>query len=490
MTPFARFALTFALLGTPVIPAFAADPAAATLGSFQVTADLRDEYLQGQPLLVHLDVANIGKESRNFPDLVNRPWLVQFDIDRGGKLETRFTTPPVPDPDKTWRLAPGVQRDVLLEIPSAGGLPVGTYVLTVRIAGPEGEISIGPRPYSLVAPKPIGADSPFQPGTANKVGQMTVWAHKGKQDGLYLHVADVNDLRRPSASYALGNASTDSPRLSMALPTQAWSRHVFWQEGDRGLALVPLLGPGKAGEIFHLNLPWPKVEILGGGITAPDGTFHLPIWVPGPKGVSGDVQVLDVKEGHTPTFRAVAPFTVRPDGITSTVDVSGNLRFLVRQGSTVDLYFADSTAGNVLPAKGLRIPTPPQHTPLFARFAEHTTAEKGGLSVFVVDRVAGAEPTITARWHALSGENAGDLGPFPLPADLTVLDAVPVGAKGLALLLADGTGKRFFWVDGGKPTPVPGVAVSLIQDKQGATWVETLGGAPVSYVAVAPAPKP
>ena len=486
MTPFARVALILALAGA--VPAFGADPAAAKLGTFQVTADLRDEYLQGQPMLVHIDVANLGKETRNFPDLVNRPWLVKFDVDRNGKLESRYTTPPATDTDKTWRISPGNERDVLLEIPSAGALPVGTYALTVRVVGPEGEITIGPRAFTLAAPKPVGADAPFQPGTANKTGLMTVWAHRGKESGLYLHVADPEDVRRTSANYALGATTTDSPRLSVALPTQAWSRHIFWQDGERAIGLLPLLGPGKAGEIARFVLPWPKVDILGGAVTSPDGAFHLPIWVPGPKGTSGDIKVLDLQDRRTPTFRAVAPLPLRPDGVTSTVDVSGNLRFLVRHGSNVDMYLADSTPGNLLPAKGLRVATPSGRTPVYARFAEHNVQENGGLSAFIVDRIAGEIPMVTARWHSLSGEAAGGTGEFPFAGEITVLDAVPVGDQGLALLFADTTGKRHFWTSGGKPTPITGVAVGLVQDKQGGTWVETLGGAPVGYLPVAAPP--
>jgi hypothetical protein len=481
-----RLVLTSLALG--VSPAFAADPATAKLGAFEVTADLRDEYLQGQPLLVHLDVANVGKESRNFPDLVNRPWLVKFDVDRGGKLESRYTTPPAVDPDKNWRLAPGVERDVLLEIPSTGVLPAGTYALTVRVAGPEGEISIGPRSFTLAAPKPIAGDGPFQPGTASRFGHMTVWTHDGKEDGLYLHVSTADDLRRTEANYALAASSTDAPHLSVAVPTQAWSRHVFWQQDERTIAIQGLVGPGKPGPVARLTVPWPRARIAGQGVTALDGALQLPIWVPAPKGTAGDLKIMTVKDGRNPTFRTVAPFSAAPDGVTGTVDAAGNVRFLVRQGSTVDIYISDAAAAGDLPAKGLRIATPEKHTPALARFAEHTGADEGGLAVFIVDRVAGEVPSVSARWHALSGEKSGEIGPFPVPADFVVLDAVPVGAKSLALLLADSQGKRHFSVDGAKPTPIPGISVGLVQDKLGGTWVETLGGAPVSYVPVAPPP--
>lgn len=483
-----RFALTTLALG--ISPAFAADPAAAKLGAFEVTADLRDEYLQGQPILVHLDVSNVGKETRTFPDLVNRPWLVKFDLDRGGKLESRYTTPPATDPDKTWRLSPGNERDVLLEIPSSGVLTAGTYALTVRVAGPEGEISIGPRSFTLAPPKPIAGDAPFQPGTPNRFGYMTVWTHDGKEDGLYLHVANADDLRRTDANYALALAATDAPHLSVALPTQAWSRHVFWQADDRTIAVQGLVGPGKPGPVTKATMPWPKARIAGGGVTAPDGSLHVPVWVPSPKGTSGDLKIMNVREGRNPSYRAVAPFPVAPDSVTGTVDTAGNLRFLVRQGATVDLYVTDGAATGDLPAKGLRIATPEKHAPVLARFAERAGAEKGGLSLLLVDRVPGEVPAVGARWHTLAGEKVGEIGPFPLPVDFTVLDAVPVGPKSLALLLADGQGKRHVSVDGAKPAPVPGISVGLVQDKLGGTWVDTLGGTPVKYVPVAPPPAP
>ena len=137
---------------------------------------------------------------------------------------------------------------------------------------------------------------------------------------------------------------------------------------------------------------------------------------PGAVGAVPELVVVVVVDAAAVSFCGTYSATKgsRPIG---TVDTAGNLRFLVRQGATVDLYVTDGAATGDLPAKGLRIATPEKHAPVLARFAERAGAEKGGLSLLLVDRIPGEVPAVGARWHTLAGEKVGEIGPFPLPVD-------------------------------------------------------------------------
>lgn len=475
-------AATAALAADPPSPAPSAAPAAplAAASGFTLSADLRAEYIQGQPVLVTLAVANDGKETRNFPDLAQRPHLVTFELLRDGATQRRFNTPPEQDPDQNWRIAPGARREVLLEIPSGAGIPAGEYQLTVKVKVGDGELAFGPKPIRVVAPKAVAASGPWQAATAEKAGIQTAWVHQGAKGAqLYLHVADAARPGVTVGNYFLGDLpGAVEPVLTWALPSQAWGRHVYWLEGTNTIGSIELDGPGRAGAVQRFTAPWPKVELLGVGVTDEEGGLYVPLWVPAPKGGGGEVRVLGEGEKGTPQLRKVAAFTEKPSHVTTAVDGAGNLRLVLHHGGVVDQYTVDTNPANTLPAKGQRLASPEGTVPIVSRFGVLPAAgeEKGGLALLVVDRITAPDGAakLQGRWLSTQGSTLRTLDAVAAPKG-DVVDVLPSGADSFTLLVrgADGALSAF---SRGKTTPVPsGVDPELLLDSAGSPYVRTWG---------------
>lgn len=483
-----RTALIAALLVSPAhatepaaAPAAPATPAAVAASPFTLTADVRSEYLHGQPMLVRVGIRNTSAETREFPDLAARPHLVRFDLQLpNGKKQSRYNTPPAEESAATWRLAAGTERDVLLAVPSGGALAAGDYQLVVTVDTADLHLELAPRPFRVAAARPVAADGPWVPGLVEKVGLQTAWVHQGK-DGrhLWLHHADGRDPRTMVANYDL-TALPDgvTPLISTAQPTQAWSRHIVWSQGERTIGYVQLEGPSRPVQRRAFDAPWPGTRLLGGGATDPKGGLHLPIWLPAPKGENGEVRVVSVHGARPPTYRAVAVLAKAPDRVATAVDGGGAMRLALHHSGRIDLYTVDTAMDATLPAKGTKIASPEGATALFSRFATLPTTDttRGGLALFILD-VTGAEDArqIVPRWVSLAADPLRTLPAVALPAGATVLDAIPVGAEGWTMLLRQANGGLATW-SAGQAAPVAikaGGDPALVLDANGQPWLRS-----------------
>ena len=480
--------LGLSLVGT----AFAADPPGTA--DVVATATLRGEYLQGQQMIVPILIDNKGTAPQAFPDIGSRPWLVKFVLVRDGKTVERFNTPPATDTGATWGLAPGSHRETLLELPSGGALGAGKYDLTVKLVQGTQEKVLGQKAITIVAPKPAAVSGPYQASVAERSGLQTVWAHEGAAGTqLYVHVADRKEPTKTVAQYYLTDAPAGVvPHLTQAAADRAWSRHVWWQSGDRSLTVVTLDGEGRTASPVRVDVPWPKVQALDASITDNNGWLHVPFWLASSRG-SGELKVLSWRPGIIPTFRSVTPLGAAPDRVAATVDTGGNMRLTVQHDGRIDLYTVTTAGPSELPAAGKKLTTPAGATPLWSGFATRssTPEQPGGLAVYAIDRVTRADGTAGARlrWASLASTDLPVGGEVAMGPDGTLVDALPIGNQGLAVLYRDGQGKTWISTTGGKPNALlVGANATLVQDAAGATWVRSWapGAAPKTALVASP----
>ena len=77
---------------------------ASAAAEVTLSADLHAEYLSGQPVRLRIQMANSSDVPVQVPDLNARPHLVRFElVPAGGRLQTRFLTPPEQDVDSKRR---------------------------------------------------------------------------------------------------------------------------------------------------------------------------------------------------------------------------------------------------------------------------------------------------------------------------------------------------------------------------------------------------
>jgi hypothetical protein len=479
-----------ALAAAPPAPGSGPGTAVATqpepAAPFALGTDLRDEYLAGQAIVVRLSVENIGKEPRPFADLAQRPHLVRFDlVSPAGKKTARFSTPPEVDSAAAWTLAPGSKREVMVEIPGAAALEPGAWQLSVTVRDGSGVLSAGPRAIRISAPKPVAAHGPWRAGLATKGGLQTAWVHAGAQGHqLYLHVADAEDPRRTTATQYLAQVDGPvHPVFAWAPAAQVWARHVYWAAGPNVVRRVQLDGPGRVGPMQQFDAPWPRIELVGTGVTDDDGGLHVPIWVPAPKGDGGEIRVASVRDGSLPAFRRVVPLPKRPDHVTTAIDGGANLRLVLLHAGKVDLYTLDTAPNVDLPARGLRIDVTDGATVLLGRFADLPASESdaGGLALLLAEELPATPPaspdgpapppTLRGRWVSPAGTVLRTLTPVPRPPG-EIIDWMGLGADGWVALFRDAQGEVAVHAPGHAPQGIAlGADPELFQDAQGQPWL-------------------
>jgi hypothetical protein len=446
-----------------------------------VDADLRSEYLRGQPLLVDVVASNDGAESVEFPDITRRPHLVRFEIDvPGARPQVHRNTPPATDSDDTWLIPSTGQRHALLAIPGSSKLRAGDYKLTVHIGEGDNTFTIGPHPFAIAEPKPIGGVGPAQPAVAERVGLQSVWVHDSAAGAqLYLHLAEHAAPTNSQGTWFLADVADDTaPTFSTSHAAQAWARHVYWSTPDGPIKVVQLDGPGRAGPIRTLDLPWPGVQLLGTGVTDSAGHLHAPIWIPSPKGTRGEVRVMTYTGRGAPTSRKVARLDAPARGIATAVDGSNTVRIALWVDEQVDLYTL--RPGTELPAAGVRTTGPNRPdagTPLALSYAPLPSGVKraGGLALYVMEAVPTPEgKTTRGRWIGSDGQTLHIQAPTALPAGFTIREILPMGADQFAALLTNEAGVLHAWSTDGQPKPIrAGQSPALVSDAEGLVWLRS-----------------
>lgn len=486
MTP-TRSLVLLALIALPVagLAQEAGTPAApqAAASAVELGADLRAEYIQGEPILVRLTVRNPGDSAQSFPDLSRRPWLVRFElVYPDGKKQAWFTTPPEQDAGQAWSVAPRSQKRALLEIPSSARLKAGEYQLTVRVLTPTGELTLPPHRLRLAPASPVGGRVGYEPLGMDRGGHQVAWLHKAAAGyDLYLHHADGRQPQTTLGDYHLLHLDQAvEPVLSVARPQQRWDRWIYWLASDGGIQAVRLQAQGlRSDRPSVVRTPYPKIELVGRGNTDAQGDLHVPFWVAAPSGQGGELRVASVRERGEPRFRLVGRFERRPGFVESAVDGNGDLRLVVEVGGKLDLYTV--VASSDLPAAGVRLvrDTPGAEgqdaaVPTLARFGylPELGEEAGGQAVQVLLRTGAG---VQAAWFSLTGRELRRLEPLALPAGAQAVDLLPRGYDTWALLYRSAEGELWFGqpntasLNLGRPT-----GASLAQDGRGGVALRTL----------------
>jgi hypothetical protein len=480
------FALTAQAQDTPAAgePAAEGDtPAAdAAVPRVDVVADLRAEYIQGEPILVRLTASNPAQQTQEFADLASRPHLVKFElVDPQGKKQVWYSTPPDQDDGRTWKLPVRGNRTVLLQIPQSQRLKAGTYTLTVKI---DGHGDLAPTTLRLAKAKPVAGEVVFEPRGATRAGHQTVWVHQAKEGfDLYLHHADGKNPNKLVADHHLAHMDkVVEPHLSLSTPQARWERYVYWQRDARTIEFFRLEGQGLIGPTRRIQTPYPKVELIGRASTDTAGMLNAPVWIPAPSGDRGELKVLSVGEREAPTYRNVVQLKAKPAWLETGLDTGGNLRMLVPGPNGLDLYTL--LAGVQLPASGKALARPEGEgaellTPVAGRFGvlDESDGRPGGLAILVLfERVDGS---LEGRWYALDGSELGRVAPVTPPPKAEIVDILPLSYDDYGVLLRSATGLAY-----AKPSeplaPIAGVKEGTLLYRDGATWIRSLeAGGPV-----------
>lgn len=440
---------------------------AASTGGLRVSADLRDEYVAGFPMLVEVVVRNEGDAPKTFPDLSARPHLVHFLFQRENRRTDRYNTPPAVDPGTTWTISPRGSRRVLLEIPASAGLDPGVSTLTVRVDDPAGPVTLPSRDVRLATAKPVGGQAVHEPTIAATLGAMVPWVHQAASGfDLYLLHLDPKAPTRAQGQYHLLHLDRAvDPILSRARASDALSRYIYWQSGTAAFTFARMDGYGLRGKPRTVSLPWPAAEPLGRGATDSKGGVAVPLWVPAPKG-GGGVRVLTVDDRGGFVLRDVADFPAKPAAVASAVDAAGNLALALGHAGGVDLYRVDATLPAELPARGVRV-VKAQDGWMPAGLTFETLPDRGdrpgGLSLFAVLRRKGAEgESYRTLWAELGGKVVEETPPQPWTAP-GELESLLVEATGPFYYLSrDAAGALWYGAQGGTPVRLDGAAAGTL----------------------------
>lgn len=487
-----RFVLTLLLLApAPVAFAQETPPVVSPAAAVSVSADLRGEYIQGEPILIRFTVNNAGADAARFSDLSRRPWLVRFDLTYpNGKQQSWFTTPPEVDPGDVWSIPPRGQKRVLLEIPSSQRLAAGNYTLTVRLLNEGAEIVLPAHKLKIAPAAPVAGNIYDEPLGLDRSGHQVVWVHKASQGfDLYLHHADPNTPTRALGDYHLLHLdSLVRPVLTAARPEERSDRFIYWQPDERTVQYVQLQSNAlRSTTPQSFRTPYPKVEIIGRGSTDTQGGLHVPLWIPAPSGSGGELRVASVRDRGGPVFRSVVRLPAKPSWVQTAVDGNGDLRLILARDGLLDLYTL--RAEGDLPASGVALyrpakpaegeAPPPTLTPTLARFGYRagSAEEAGGMAVLVLLR---SEVGLEARWVSLGGRELAALEGVPLAADATVIDGLNIGDTGWGALVQTG-GKTLYVSPGAEALPLSSAAGTLTRTPKGAVLSRTLrSGGPIN----------
>lgn len=426
-----------------------------------IGADLRSEYLKGQKLIVHVVVRNPTAETLNFPDLSKRPWLLEFAlIEPDGRVQLRQSTAPERDGGQQWSIGPRGQKRVMLEMPSGEALKKDSFDLELRLKNGEEKLKIGPTRVKLVVPAPFAAAP--EELLIDESRWMIPWVHRrGSGAELYLTESPLHGGRGSLFSYHLASfARPIHPYLSSSRPADASARWILWQEDARRLSYARLDGVSLRAAPESIGLPYPSWSLLGRAVTDAKGLLHVPLWIPAPDGIGGEVRVASLGERGAPTLRKVASFDQLPVA-SAVADASGTLRLLLLSDGDLDLYTVEAGASDELPARGHRVVTRPppradadDSSPPFplagATFGilPQREQEPGGMSIFVWTESQGDTRSILGGWLAFDGRAIAAVDGVVVPRTWAIRQVIPVGYQALAVVARDPKGQGWLFRSG------------------------------------------
>ena len=457
--------------------------------TFELLGDLRAEYLSGQPIVVTLTVKNNGSEPATFPNLSARPWLVRFKIEpidssgRSGQTQTRFTTPPEVDGMGLWTIPPRGMRTVTIEVPSGASLGRGTYNIAIEVDGQAGLFEIANTQVSIATPSPIANHLPNEIVGIERTGLHATWLHRATTGfDLYIHSVSGDQLDGDSFNTHIAHLSSPiTPTLSRSLPAQALNRFVYWSQGERGIGFVESSGEMQ-NRVDSVELPYPQIELLARGITTPSSELLVPVWIPSPTGISGEVRVVEINNGRMEAVTSVVRMRSKPTWAESGIDNSGALRLLLGHGEGVDLYTLAGATG--LPARGIRLIQGGGSLTRGA-FGISTYEQHQGLSVITTKlETSVSEDTeeeqaterLVTNWWTLGGDLIDSPTPFTISGQGNQIDRLLGGPSGLwAINYNSVSGQPMFANQQGESHPI-GDSQHLIWDSNGILWLRNSEG--------------
>ncbi len=472
----------------PVSPmVVTSDPAEEIDQPFELRGDLRAEYLIGQPIIVTLTVNNTSSEPATFQNLSARPWLVRFKVEtvdsRGnsGQTQTRFTTPPEVDPMTLWTIQPRGMRTVDIEIPSGASLGLGDYNISIEVDGQAGLFEIPTTQVSIQVTNPVADHLPSEVMGIERTGLHATWLHRaGEGYDLYIHSVSGNQIDGDSFNTHIAHLSDPiDPTLSRSLPAQALNRFIYWRHGERGIGFIESNGSSQ-NRVDTVDLPYPQVELLARGITTTSGELLIPLWIPSPAGITGEVRVAEIKNGRLEAITSVVRMRSKPVWTESGIDSSGALRLLLGHSEGVDLYTLSAATG--LPARGLRV-IQGRGTSTRGSFGISTYEEQQGLSVITANISVGEavdteQPTdvIATQWWTLNGNLIDTPTPVALPGNGNQIESLLAGPEGAWVLNYNSeSGVSMFADQQGESSSIEPWA-NLIWDANGDLWIRTVNG--------------
>lgn len=434
-----------------------------------VSADLRDEYLSGEDLLVLVTLSNTSASPVTVPDLTARPWRVKFRLTLpSGAVQNRFSTPPADEPRTTWTIPPRSQKRVLLEVPSGSALQPGAYTLGLQIDLGEAQMTVPSRPIRLAPAHPVDGDLSPAALPTERGGLDFLWLHQASSGfDLYRAVGDRSSQRLRD-EFLIHLDSRIAPSMTVARSGER-DRYVVWQSSPKALTYVRVQNGRVEDARRTVDLPWPRAELIGKGATDPKDNLHVPIWVPAPQGASGELRLVSVDERGQLQLRRMARLDERPTQVATVVDVAGGVHVLVARGQLLDIYVLRPDYTEDVPIPGQRLWKPEAGQQLLqASFGGAPTTEQqaGGLGVLVLYMQAGA---VQAQWVSLLGKPTTRLPGMPPPAGATLVSALPHGteAPGLLFKLEDGSYAYVEGSSGATLKALPAAPWSLIRDPDG-----------------------
>lgn len=464
--------------------------------TFEVSADLRGEYLLGQPIVITITARNTSTASANFPNLSSRPWLVRFKLEAAdnhgsnSQAQTRFTTPPETDPMGHWSIPPRGMRTVDIEIPSGNGLSRGDYNLSIEVDGEAGLFEVDTRKISIAPPSPVADHLPSEVMGIERTGLHASWLHQAAEGyDLYMHSVSGEEVNGDSFNTHIAHLTEAvEPKLSRSLPAQSLSRYVYWRDGERGIGFVENSGESQ-NRVDIVELPYPQFEFLSRGVTTPSGDLLVPIWIPSPSGITGEVRVAEIHNGQIQAISSVSRMRSKPAWTESGVDNSGALRLLLGHGEGVDLYTLSGTSG--LPARGTRviqgagsavrgafgISTHEDHQGLSIITAKISTAEEDDVGV----NGETAIEQIATKWWTLNGDLIYTPSPVGLTGEQNIIEQLLPGPSGAWALIYSNESRGDAFADQQGRSGSISDTESLIWDSEGGLWVRSVSGSsPVS----------
>lgn len=439
-----------------LVPAVMAQAPTLTL-----QARLPPVVLQGEPLVVPLQLLNTGAEAVTVPDLVERSHRVRFVMTSpSGKKTVRHDTAPAQEQTATWALGPRELREVVLAVPSGRDLAPGTWQLTIVVDAGGQELTLGPHTFSVEAAHPT-AWSPTVDPLTGRASLLTPWVHAAA-DGrshAFLHEADARLPSRTVGTWYLGEVPAGARvHLPASRPEDRAGQAVWWSAGPEA-GVQWLRGTLTRGPVRRVRAPYPTASWLGPGARGADGTVYLPFWVPSPGGSGGDVRVMAVPRSGTTAVFLVGRRDSAPAVVAASPDATGALR--------IALVDRDRLAVSTL-APGDQTPDGREvvlgFEPTVVRFDVRTSGGEGdGLGLFLAGR---DERGVVSEWRSL---------------DLALLSRPPavVAPPGAPQVLPRGDGAPWVVVDGA----VIGTASRSkddgwpVDDARGRLWWCAAGGA-------------